>query len=420
MYKILLVITAGIWGFAFPHSLQAQALRRVTLDDCLRMAESHNLDVRASRVAVQRAKALQGTAFDPEKTSFTLSQDPTSGGSPDNALSVSQTLAFPTVYAARRKQLKEETQLQHAQLQLTTQEVGRRVCQAYSALLYTIERQRIAERQATIYQRFLFLAEAKLKYGEAGKLEWMNARRLAHESATEVANLGKDVETARHELQTVINCTDSLVPANDSLVILFPTVAMQGTDSSVPQAFGHLLDSRQQMAQQGVKIARQEFMPDITLSASIQMLIHSFNPYDVDRSRFEKGDFMGFEVGLSVPLFYGAQRARLRAAKQEQELVQTQITQQRQQYVLKRQTAQTEWLKAQAKLQLYQEQGGNEADEMERISQVAYEKGSIGYVEYIQNLQAAANLRNARADAIHAYNMAIINLRYLTPEGYSL
>lgn len=416
MLKPYLIIL-GAWALLPLAPLYGQTAQRVTLDECLRMAETNNLDVRAAHIAVERARTLQATAFDPAKTSVSLSQDPTSGGSPDNALSVSQTLAFPTVYVAKRKQLKEETQLQRAQLQLTAQDVGKRVCQAYSLLLYTAERQRIAERQAAVYQRFLFLAEAKLRYGEAGKLEWMNARRLARESATEAANMGKDVEAARRALQVAVNSPDSLVPAVDSLVVLFPEAMTPSAAAAAPQAYQLLLDSRQRVAQQGVKIARQEFLPDITLSASTQLLLRSFNPYNIDRSRFEKGDFMGFEVGLSLPIFYGAQRARLKAAQQEQELAQVETARQRQQYVAQQQAAETACLKAQANLRLYDEQGAAEADEMERISQVSYEKGAIGYVEYIQNLQAAADLRNARADAIHAYNLAAIELRYLTPDA---
>jgi len=389
------------------------AQRRVSLGACLQMAEQNSLAMKSGTLAVERAKAMQGTSFDVEKTSISLSQDPTSGGSPDNALSFSQTLLFPTVYAAKRKLLHEETELERTKLDLTSQEVSKSVSIEYCNLLYAIERRRILVRQAEIYKRFQFLADTKLKYGEAGKLEQMNARRLGKENEIALKNATQDVETARIRLQQLLNTSETLAPAEDSLVVLFTQDALSGSGEPVILLCQRVLEQRQRVAQQGVKVARQGFMPDISVMASIQLLIKGWNPYDVDRSRFEKGNFMGFEVGLSVPLFYGAQKARLKAAKRDAELVEMQAALQLQQAETNYKTARNSFLKARQSLEYYQEQGLQEAEEIERISQVSYEKGAIGYVEYIQNLQTAVEIRNSRATAINDFNLAAINLKYI-------
>jgi len=405
------------WGltilFLLGLSLACTAQRRVSLADCLRMARENNLSVKAGGIAVERAKALQGTAFDLDKTGITLSQDPTGGGSPDNALQFSQTIAFPTVYGAKRKLLKEETELERTRLELTTQEVEKSVATEYCNLLYTIERRHILMRQAEIYKRFQFLADTKLKYGETGKLEQMNAHRLGKENEMALRNADKDVETARLRLQQLLNTSETIAPMEDSLVVLYGQDELSADPSPATQPLSRMLEQRQRVARQGVKVARQGFMPDISVAASTQLLIKGWNPYDVDRSRFEKGNFMGFEVGVSVPLFYGAQKARLKAAKHDAELAETQATQQLRQYETLRQAAQNELLKAQESLNYYQEQGLREAEELERISQVSYEKGAIGYVEYIQNLQTAAEMRNSRAAAVNEFNLAAINLKYI-------
>lgn len=397
----------------FCFSIGCAAQHRVSLSDCLRMARENNLSVKSGSIAVERAKALQGTAFDLDKTGITLSQDPTSGGSPDNALSFSQSFAFPTVYGAKRKLLKEETELERARLEMTTQEVEKSVSTEYCNLLYAIERRRILLRQADIYKRFKFLADTKQRYGEAGKLEQMNAQRLGKENEIALRRADKDVETARLRLQNLLNTTDEVAPAEDSLVVLFGSdVLLEGPNQST-QSFQRMLEQQQRVAQQGVKVARQGFMPDISVSASTQLLIKGWNPYDVDRSRFDKGNFMGFEVGVSVPLFYGAQKARLKAAKREAELAETQAIQQLKRRETSLQTALNTYQKAQQNLAYYQEQGLHEADEIERISQVSYEKGAIGYVEYIQNLQTAVEIRNAYAEAVNEFNLASINITYI-------
>ncbi len=57
-----------------------------SLEECIQSAIDNNLTMKSGRISIERAKDLQGTAFNIDKTSFSLSQDPTSGGSPHNRI----------------------------------------------------------------------------------------------------------------------------------------------------------------------------------------------------------------------------------------------------------------------------------------------------------------------------------------------
>jgi cobalt-zinc-cadmium resistance protein CzcA len=95
MTRIRLIIL-GVLSMAFA-SMYAQN-ESWSLQQCIDLALDNSLYMRNGQIAVGKAKDLQGTAFDIEKTSISLSQDPTSGGSPDNGITISQTFDFPTVY----------------------------------------------------------------------------------------------------------------------------------------------------------------------------------------------------------------------------------------------------------------------------------------------------------------------------------
>ncbi len=41
----------------------------------------------------------------------------------------------------------------------------------------------------------------------------------------------------------------------------------------------------------------------------------------------KEGNFMGFEVGVGIPLFYGATKARIKAAKKDKEIAEYEIKQ---------------------------------------------------------------------------------------------
>ena len=93
MKRFKYIILAVCFG-ALPLSSSAQK-KAMTLQECIDMALNNNLYMKAGTVSVGKARDLQGTAFDMEKTSVTLSQDPTSGGG-DNGITVSQSFEFPT------------------------------------------------------------------------------------------------------------------------------------------------------------------------------------------------------------------------------------------------------------------------------------------------------------------------------------
>ena len=77
---IILTICIGV----LPLSSSAQE-KTMTLQECIDMALNNNLDMKAGTVTVGKARDLQDTAFDMEKISVTLSQDPTSGAVPTTA-----------------------------------------------------------------------------------------------------------------------------------------------------------------------------------------------------------------------------------------------------------------------------------------------------------------------------------------------
>lgn len=413
MNKRHLILLSALTLSAVTTAVNAQAQKTMSLSECIEMAGLNNLSLRSGRIAVERTEALQGTAFDLDKTDISLSQDPTSGGSPDNALSFSQTFEFPTIYGARRNALKAETQLERNKLEVTRNELEKNVAAGYYELLYTIERRRILIRQAELYKRFLFIANAKLNAGETGRLEQMNAQRLSKENDMALSNADKDVQTARYKLQLWLNTDDEISPVEDSLTVIddASVTLMSFNSSATPTA--QMLNQQLRVSEKNLNVARQGYLPSISVGFSTQLLIKGFNPYDIERERFEKGNFMGFDVGVSVPLFFGGQRARVKAAKHDVSLAETQMEEQLQRLDKEYKAAHNEYLKAKQSLDYYRTEGKAQANELVRISQLSYEKGDIGYVEYVQNLQTAVSILDQYAEAINNYNQAVITLKYL-------
>ncbi|MDR0415239.1 MAG: TolC family protein [Prevotellaceae bacterium] len=404
-----------IFSLIFALQISAQEVKK-SLQECIDIAMQNNLTLQSGKIAVERAKALQGTAFNIDKTQLSLSQDPTSGGSPDNSMSVSQTFDFPTVYASRHSLLKAETGVERSNLEVTRNELVRQISSIYCQLLYARENIGILQVQDSIYGKFVFLATAKFKAGETNRLEQMNAERLYSENKIALHQAEKDYQSAQLALQRWLNTDEPVNPAETTMTVMeaaYPPDDFDPSQTPVSRVF----ESKKAVAEKSLSLAKQEFLPSLSFTLRSQLLISGFNPYNIQRERFANGNFMGFEAGIGIPLFFGGQRAEAKAAKREVEMLKVQQEDALLSLDREFQIALNEYVKAKNTLDYYQTQGNAQAEEISRMSQLSYEKGEIGYIEYIQNLKTAAELHLQFADAVNTYNQSVITINYL--QGHS-
>ena len=384
-------------------------LHAQTLQACLDYAQEHSLRLVRADLGTQKAKSLEGSAFDPGRTGLSLSQDPTSGGSPDNALTLSQKIDFPTVYGRRRKLLKAETQVEESRRQLTESELTRDVSVAYSQLLFWQHVEALLCGNDSVLGEFVRTADIRYKNGETNRLELMNAQQMKAENGIRLREAQDEKTAAAIQLQQLMNTSETVV-ATDGYLCVQP-VDDAWSFAATPQ--GQLLESEQMRSESELNYIRQGMMPSFNVGIRHQLVISGINPYNVDRSRFDKGNWMGFEVGVAFPLFYGSQKARKSAAKLDVDIARTRREQAERKSGSELLIAKNALESARRSYDYYQSDGFPAAKEMRRLSRIEYGAGEITYVEHVQNLSAALAVEMDNAKAIDALNQAIIKLNFI-------
>lgn len=377
----------GLCGLALlPQTVLSQT-RKVSLQECINMALEKNPQMQVANKSVERAKALQGTAWEIDKTELSLSQDPTSGGSPDNALSLSQSIEFPTYYIARHKQLKAETQAERSKAAVVRLSLENDVKAAYYQAVYQAERLRVLESQDSLLAQYRTLAEKRYKAGETRQLELLSAERLQRENKMEVLAAHNELETALLLLSRLVGSVEAVEPKEDSLL---PLDWKQASYNYSQTPDGQYSADRLKASEQAVRVAKNGFAPSLSLSLRNQLVISSWNPYDQDRSRFDGGNFMGFEVGVGIPLFYGATRAKVKAARKEREMIALEIKEQEQLRQQEYLSALSRMNAAYVRYTYYNEEGRERSDKMAEQGLLEYSQGEISYLEYMNVLQEAS------------------------------
>lgn len=406
---LLCILYAATLSAAPP---DAPGVLRLPLDACLDSALSRSPAMGAAALDVEKARILKGTAFDAPYTGITLKQETTGGGGPENGVLFSQDFDFPTVYTARGRQLDALYRLEQNRLGVQARVMMRQVEAAYHNLLYQEELLRLNARLGAEYEKFLRIATIRHQEGESSALEMMNAERMLEKNGLERSALEADLAAGVTTLRSLIFTDRDILPS-DTLLYEIPYTPEENFhfESTLRGAEARgMVD----VADRDIALAKNQLLPGISLGATVQALIKSFNPYHIERERFRQGNFMGFEVGISVPLFFGAQQSRIKAAGAEKAAV-----------LLRNEYAGAEAASEVARLSgllaNITERIGRirsssipRADEIRRLAEVSYNFGEIDYIEYIANIETSYAVYRELADAINEYNQIVIQLKEIT------
>lgn len=383
------------------------AARRLTLKQCMDRALAANYGVQAANKSIERARAMQGTAWDIDKTDVTLGQDPTAGGSPDNALTFSQSIEFPTVYAARHRQLKAETQAERSRADVVRAQLRADVAAAYYQLAYQAECVRLLQRQDSLLDQCNRHTAKLHEAGATHRMEQLLAEKAYRENQLELQSARGELSTLQLQLSTLLNTTEAVMPAETGLQVLSVPYTAYGFAQT---AEGRYAQDKLTAAERAVTVAKNGYAPTLSVALRQQLVISSWNPYNADRSRFDAGNFMGFEVGVGVPLFYGATKARVKAAKKDREIAELEMNQSRQQGQQEYAACQNRLRIAAERMRFYEGDAMKRVAEMGTLSKAEYDNGEMTYTEYVNVLQENVNTCLKRAAAINDYNQAVIAL----------
>ena len=385
---------------------------KMTLQQCFQLADRQNLALQSGRKAVEKAQVMQATAWDLDKTEIAFSQNPASSGDTDNGLTFSQSIEFPTVYTARRRQLKAETQAEKSRLNVTSQQLRLEIASAYYAMLYQTHRLQILQQQDSVIQRYCDVAGKRYKAGEARQLEFLSADRMRNDNRLEMTKVKNEAENLQTALMALLNTTTPVVPAADNLVI------SQRSPMNAAFNYQQTADAQYQKdlisaLDQEVKCAKTGYAPSLSLALRSQLLIDSWDPYHINRQRFTEGNFFGFEVTVGVPLFYGATKAKVKAAQKDREVALLAMQQEQREKERDYKQGYNRLQNAIKRMEYYSGENITKAKDIERLSTLEYENGEISYVEYASALQEAIDMRLKLAEVVNEYNEAVLALMAL-------
>ncbi|MBC5773679.1 CusA/CzcA family heavy metal efflux RND transporter [Pontibacter sp. KCTC 32443] len=390
----------------------ASAQQPITLEQAITKARKQNHQLQNERLQANTLQKLQGTAWDIPQTTVTGEYGQINSTYKDTRFNMSQSIKFPTVYTRQKQLLKKEWQQGVLQAELTDFELQWQVTQLYYELLYVREKQHLLLRADSLYKEFLRTAELRFKLGSSNILEKNTAQTQRGQVGLQLKELQQQLADLQQLFQLALNTDTVYLPAAGPLKLDIAIPNDSATISTHP--YLKLLQQQQQVSQASTKAERSRLLPDLQLGYNNQSIKGIQNVDGVEQNYTSSDRFTSVEVGVGIPLFYGAQKARVQAARIQEQTTLNSYNAGKRSLELQLHKAIAQYQIATENLAYYEQIALPNSRSIIKTADEQFRGGEIDYLEWVLLTNQAIGLQTSYLDAVRNYNQTILEIKALT------
>ncbi len=381
----------------------------ISQDEAIQIALKNNLMVKSGEYDVAYQKQMKRTAFDLGKTNVTWMRGQFNSILKDNNYTISQTIPFPTALSSQAKLANAQTQGAEIELTMTKNDLVKQVRSQYNQLVYLMALNKELILQDSLFSNFSNASQVRYRVGEGTLLEKTTAETQWMEIKNQLTQNESDIIISKRQLQTLLNTADEITPTDE----LKKNNPMENMPSLELNPELQLLKQEVVIADKMKRVEKNKMLPDITVGYFTQSLI-GFQRINNNDVFFDKNDrFTGFELGLSIPLWFVPQQSKAKAATLQQESSQKKYEYFQNNLEGSLQSAQLELVKHQNSLRFYESNANTNADLILHQAQRGFDEGEIGYLEFLQAVNQVRNIKLKYLEVLNQHNQAVIELDYL-------
>jgi heavy metal efflux system protein len=410
-YKIKPGLALTLLGFLIlPALSNAQEIKRLSLQEAIQIARGQNKQIELSRLQASYYDALRHSSVDPPKTGFTGELGNINSVAFDNKFTVIQGFSMPALYKRQKNVFEQEWLGAKLQTILQEADIIRLVKQAYLQIQYIRSRRSLFQKTDSIFFNYGEVAKLRYEKGESNLLEKTTLENQSRQVKLQLQMLESDERVAIIQLSALLNEHKQIDVADtlDVSIIMFDSTTLQ------QHPFLQVYRQQQQAAAGITQLEKAKLLPDWNVGYTNQSIIG----WQMDKSQtnyYYDGNrrFSTVELGIGVPIFTRAQKARVKAAMEMQavtavatELASTKLwTQLQQQW--------NEYGKFRDAVSYYKTNALPQADIIIRTASLNYRNGEINYIEWGTLISGAIALQSQYMDAVRELTLRKIELEYL-------
>ena len=392
--------------------VNASAQMRISLEEAINKALTTNFTIKTNELVMQQKAQLQKSAVNIEPTAFNTEIGQLNSAYTDNRFSVSQNLKFPGFYKAQKQLLLEEYKSAVLSLKMQKWQIKKEVELLYHEMLYLDAKQKLLMKADSIFSKYLQRAELRLKKGESNLLEKASAENLKSQARLQLKAIETDKSLTIQKLSFLINDGMQYQNIEQSLKPIF----LSDEELKIPSFNFNLKLLEQEKAIQNARLGteKSKLKPTINLGYN-NLSIYGLGVDGVFYTRSQR--FHSGMVGLSVPIFNGAQRALIEAQKMNQEIAEYQYRVGQLQLNQEFNSIKKSYQRLLNDVEYYEKTGLANSEDILNTANSQFSNGAINYLEWAILVNQAFDVKNQYLDRVRELNAKAISLMALTQQN---
>ncbi len=202
--------------------------QKLTLDEAIQTALQNNAGLKSAALDVEYQRQLKRTATEIPKTSAMLMYGQYNSVNQDNNITITQSLPFPTVFTSQSKLGAIRVQSSELKRASTENELIFQVKQVYLTIQFLMARQKLLQRQDSIFSDLVKITSLQQRTGEGTLLQKTSAEARFNEVQNMRRQNEADQKVYESQFRILLNA-DAVIPADESFEALNTTLLNDST-----------------------------------------------------------------------------------------------------------------------------------------------------------------------------------------------
>jgi len=385
-----LLIAAGL---LFPEGfLKAQSVpHTMSMKQCIDTALQRNPTIKSAVLEKEYYKAGKPASINIPRAELDYTYGQSNSINNDDEFSLRQSIEFPSVYVQQKALAGIEYDASANKLARSRGEIAFQVKRQYFELLCLNSQRKLLKYRDSLYALLERAGERRFRAGETGTMEQMAARAQRIQAAYQLKLNEAETRTGILKLRSLMNYKLPLMPDTAASLSAFYNTAPDTVPNMATPALEWFRQQTEAASKQ-VSIERSKLYPGISLGYFNKSLIGTqiINGVEQDFTRSDR--FSGFMASLSIPVFFGAQASRIKAASLEQKIALQKYEEQKNEFEASYASLLGKYRLDRESLEYYAATAMPHSRLMVLNAGKSIASGEISYIEYLKLIESALQI----------------------------
>ncbi|MEO2061031.1 MAG: CusA/CzcA family heavy metal efflux RND transporter [Mesonia sp.] len=385
----------------FNGNAQEQPITEIGINEAVQLAEENYPLLKNKQLEINQQQAKKANVLDLGTTKvYTSGEEINDNQGVYTWVNIGQQNIDLLGISAKKKLMNAEVKLAEEALSLSQLEIEREVKKAWTSAYSAKQKLQLYQRLDSIYSKFKTAVELNYEVEAISKLEFSSAKNQALQIAIKKEQAYDDYLIELQKLNLWLNSKNTL-GVKDELILADDELIIEQSLENHPAL--QVAEQKLETSTANYRAAKADLLPKFNVQYGIQEVQN-------------QSGFYTYQAGVSIPLFSGSEKTRVKTAQIQQQIAQNEADFIQQQLKINYQQSLQGFMKWKKSKDFYLQEALPLAQEQQNGALLAYKEGAIDYTAFTQMLRNSIETELAAIEAINNYLNAKFELTYFENE----